>query len=248
VQESFGLTPVEAMASGLPAIVSDWDGYRGGVREGQDGFLIPTLTPPPHAGMAIADHYFNEQNYGVALVGASQSTAVDIGRCAEALAILANDDSKRRTMGASGRARAAVVYDWRHIIKAYEDLWRELAQKRFTAPRKPLLPQDWQAAHPAFPNPWKMFESFPTTFLKPPDRLRVVMDRRAIEALVAHEMNFFVPDLLMPKELLLNLIDIFRNAGVTAVGDIVGSFPAHDQGRVWRCVGWMLKLGVCELV
>ena len=47
IQESFGLTPVEAMASGLPAIVSDWNGYRGGVREGQEGFLIPTMTPPP---------------------------------------------------------------------------------------------------------------------------------------------------------------------------------------------------------
>src|SRR5262249_28020302 len=28
IQESFGLAPVEAMAAGLPAVVSDWDGYR----------------------------------------------------------------------------------------------------------------------------------------------------------------------------------------------------------------------------
>ena len=34
--------PVEAMASGLPVIVSDWDGYKETVRDGVDGFRIPT--------------------------------------------------------------------------------------------------------------------------------------------------------------------------------------------------------------
>ena len=28
IQETFGLTPVEAMAAGLPVVASDWDGYR----------------------------------------------------------------------------------------------------------------------------------------------------------------------------------------------------------------------------
>ena len=38
IQETFGITPIEAMASGLPVIVSDWDGYRHSVRDGIDGF------------------------------------------------------------------------------------------------------------------------------------------------------------------------------------------------------------------
>jgi hypothetical protein len=246
VQESFGLTPLEAMASGLPVIASDWDGYRGGVREGVEGFLIPTYTPPPEYGQAIAEQYFNEPNYGVSLTAAAQSTVFDITRCAEALRVLAIDAGKRRAMGESGRARARDVYDWKHIIKAYEELWRELAQKRRTAPAKPLIPAEWPAAHPAFPNPWAMFASFPTGFLGPEDRLRVTMERPQIEALLAHEMNYFVPDVLMPKPLLLNLVDIFRNAGVTSIGDIAGSFPPQERGRVWRCAGLLLKLGICE--
>ncbi|WP_230534085.1 glycosyltransferase family 4 protein [Microvirga roseola] len=44
IQETFGLTPIEAMASGLPVVVSDWDGYRDTVRDGVDGFSIPTLS------------------------------------------------------------------------------------------------------------------------------------------------------------------------------------------------------------
>ena len=36
IQETFGITPIEAMAAGLPVIVSDWDGYRDTVRDGID--------------------------------------------------------------------------------------------------------------------------------------------------------------------------------------------------------------------
>ena len=28
IQETFGLAPLEAMAAGLPTVVSDWDGFR----------------------------------------------------------------------------------------------------------------------------------------------------------------------------------------------------------------------------
>lgn len=244
IQESFGLTPVEAMAAGLPAVVSDWNGYRGGVRDGMDGYLIPTLTPPPEAGLEIAEHYYNEQNYGVALTGAVQSTVVDTARCAEALKTLIMDDGKRRTMGASGRKRAGDTYDWRHIIKSYEKLWDELAKKRQSSAQKPGLPKNWQAAHPAFPNPWKMFERFPSGFLKPEMRLRVILTSAEIEMLLRHEMNFFVPELLMPKDLLLNLIEVIRGAGALSIADILAGFPSHDHARIWRCVGWMLKLGI----
>ena len=41
-QETFGLAVAEAMAAGLPLVASDWSGYRDLVRDGIDGFLIPT--------------------------------------------------------------------------------------------------------------------------------------------------------------------------------------------------------------
>ncbi len=50
LQETFGLTPIEAMAAELPVVVSDWDGYRDTVREGVDGFCIPTSMPAPGQG------------------------------------------------------------------------------------------------------------------------------------------------------------------------------------------------------
>ena len=248
VQESFGLTPVEAMAAGLPAIVSDWNGYRGGVREGQEGFLIPTFTPPSENGLAIAEHYYNEQNYGVALVGASQSTTVDINRCAAALHLLIEDEAKRKQMGQNGRVRARDIFDWRHIIKSYEDLWAELERKRQSATISPGTPKNWQAAHPAFPNPWAMFSSFPSGFLAPSDKFRVVLGNNEINQLLRHEMNFFTAELLLPKELLLGIIEVIRNAGAPTINDIITSFPVEEHGRVWRSLGLTFKLGICERI
>ena len=37
IQETFGIVPIEAMAAGLPVLVSDWDGYKDTVRHGVDG-------------------------------------------------------------------------------------------------------------------------------------------------------------------------------------------------------------------
>src|SRR5262249_18939677 len=60
IQESFGLTPIEAMASGLPCIVTDWDGYRDTVRDGLDGLRVATLAPPPgYAADLIFEHVFD---------------------------------------------------------------------------------------------------------------------------------------------------------------------------------------------
>ena len=38
----FGLVIVEAMASGLPVVATDWNGYRDLVAHGDSGFLVPT--------------------------------------------------------------------------------------------------------------------------------------------------------------------------------------------------------------
>ncbi len=46
IQETFGLTVVEALAAGLPVVASDWDGYKALVRDGISGYLVPTRTLP----------------------------------------------------------------------------------------------------------------------------------------------------------------------------------------------------------
>ena len=100
-QETFGLAPVEAMAAGLPVVVSDWDGYRYTVNDGVEGFRVPTLAPA-HArqGEELAlqhDHgLLTYQDY----VGAvAQHVAVDVEAAAVAIARLAEDPALRQRMG-----------------------------------------------------------------------------------------------------------------------------------------------------
>ena len=86
IQETFGLTPIEAMAAGLPVIVSDWDGYRDTVRHGTDGFRIPTLSMPPGSGSGLADGYdLGIYNYDYYCGYNSQLVAVDINNTASVI-------------------------------------------------------------------------------------------------------------------------------------------------------------------
>ena len=103
-QETFGLAPVEAMAAGVPVVVSDWDGYRYTVTDGVEGFRIPTLAPPGcFQGDELAllhDHsLLSYQDY----VGSVAShVAVDTDAAAAALVRLAEDPDLRHRMGESG--------------------------------------------------------------------------------------------------------------------------------------------------
>ena len=248
IQESFGLTPIEAMAAGLPAVITDWDGYRGGVRPDIDGYLIPTIAPPAKAGLAIAEAYYNEENYGISLMGVAQSTAIDIDACANAFIALAKDENKRRQFSDNARRRARDTYDWKNIIKAYETLWRELAEQRAALPRQTAVPHNWQAMHPSFPNPLQMFNRFPSRILGLEDRIKVVLSSDETALILSHEMNFFIPELLVNKASMQELIDAVRRSPTPPyIQDILGTFPAEQEDRLWRCIGWMLKHGICIL-
>ncbi|MDE2030224.1 MAG: hypothetical protein KGI97_06640, partial [Alphaproteobacteria bacterium] len=181
-----------------------------------------------------------------ALAGSVQSTAVDIEWCAQAFAVLIGDANLRRSYGANGQARAREVFDWKNIIPQYEALWNELSEKRRATPPVKAVPDNWAAAHPGFPNPWRMFGGFPTTHILPTDILHIAMDEGEVDTILKHEMNYFVPALLLPREQIKELADVIRRARAVRVQDLLAPFPLDRHDILWRCVGWMLKHGVCR--
>ena len=55
IQETFGLTPIEAMAAGLPVVVTDWNGYQATrFAHGVDGYPRPHLGTRARHGQALA--------------------------------------------------------------------------------------------------------------------------------------------------------------------------------------------------
>ncbi len=123
IQETFGLAVVEAMASGLPVVASDWNGYRDLVVDGETGFLISTVMVDDATVGATARLLIGDLTYDHFLAECSQAIAVDVPAMAAALTRLVDDNDLRRRMGDAGRCRAAQQFAWPRIIQAYEHLW-----------------------------------------------------------------------------------------------------------------------------
>ena len=84
IQETFGLTPLEGMASGLPVIVSDWNGYKDTVKDKENGFRIKTISLNEGYGEDIAySHMMGALNYDHYIGYASQRIAIDVKDCIE---------------------------------------------------------------------------------------------------------------------------------------------------------------------
>ena len=130
IQESFGLTPIEAIAAGLPRVLSDWDGYRDCAKDGEDGFLVRTLQPPPGFGHALSQICLgDEEIYADYLAKTALCTAIDIPAATNALVSLIENPDLRRRMASKAKRRLP-DYNWKNIIPAYENLWREMALLR----------------------------------------------------------------------------------------------------------------------
>lgn len=241
IQESFGFTPIEAMASGLPAVISDWNGYRDGVRHGIDGFHVPTISVPAGHGYEVARHYYNQRNYGDYLIRNNQAVAVDAEFAAAAFRVLIEDEDKRKRMGAQGRTRAVTLYDWKTIIAAYENLWEEQAQKRQATH---VLPANWQAVHPAFPDPSSMFASFPSGFISLNDKVEMIGSAADIEMLAFHTMNIFGMDMLLDEETLSRIMAAVNAAPLSTLGQIHVALGTPDTTRFLRSIAWFLKMGL----
>ena len=132
IQETFGLTVVEALAAGLPVVASDWNGYKALVRHGLSGFLVPTKTLAPRPEW---EAWLICQPDALSHLYSAQTTAIDLRIACDCLARLAEDRDLARTMGQAARASAA-EYDWRKVMQRYVALWTQLrdAQRATAAP------------------------------------------------------------------------------------------------------------------
>jgi hypothetical protein len=207
IQESFGLTPVEAMASGLPAVVTDWDGYKETVRDGTDGFRIPTWMPPADSGGLLAEAYeAGVDPYAVYVGLVAQSVSLDLHLLVERLTALIVNPELRRRMGEAGRNRAQTVFDWKLIYQRYEDLWEELAGiRRFAAKesnRESLIQRAPRFA-PSRMDPFRLFRHYSSSSIKPMTTVSVCPSARSLDfaRFVEHPIFAWAQKALPPVKL-----------------------------------------------
>jgi glycosyltransferase involved in cell wall biosynthesis len=165
IQETFGLAVIEAMASGLPVVASDWDGYRDLVDDGRTGFLVPTTMVEGATAGATTRLLTGELTYDHFLAEISQATAVDVPAMGAALARLVGDRAMRHRMGEAGRRRACERFAWNHVIHLYEDLWREMDRERSALAGRSNLPAPACKGPAAYPDIERSFAGYPTRWL-----------------------------------------------------------------------------------
>lgn len=243
IQETFGLSPIEAMAAGLPVVVSDWDGYRDTVRHGVDGFRVPTVIAPPGSGVELAMRYaLGDDDYDRYIGTACLCTAVDVGQCAEAFTRLFENNSLRRTMGASARAHARGQFDWKHIVRAYQELWQELGERRRAITSEAAV---LQPANPLREDPFALFSTYATTQLSRDSivtRRGTDFESRLAELYRMPMMNF-APTMFVAQEESQQLLALLAG-GPSAVGDLLASSSSERSAAVQRTIVWLAKGGL----
>ena len=172
IQETFGLTPLEAMAAGLPVIVSDWDGYRETVRDGVHGLLIPTTQPGPGDEFDEISAAYEDGvlNYDMYIAHAHCVASVDIAACTRALLRLIGDPDLRKRMGEAGRNHVRAHLDWKVVMASYQDIWAEQNALRAHAEHHAPVPPRRQ---PGFLSPLRLFDHYPSRLLLPQTMLCV---------------------------------------------------------------------------
>jgi glycosyltransferase involved in cell wall biosynthesis len=243
IQETFGITPIEAMAAGLPVVVSDWDGYKDTVRDGVDGFRIPTTLPQAGLGADLAyRHALEIDTYDMYCGHTCSLVSVDVTAASEAFTRLFTSAELRQQMGAAGRKRAVEVYDWRHIIPQYEALWAQLSEIRLAQGQNlPALAYPW----PARMDPFHAFAGYPTHTLTP-ETLLVRVDEDvevALKKVAAMRVLAMVDfaKLVLPTEEEVRLVLIAPEA---TAAERVAAISEERRPYVLRALAWLMKLGV----
>lgn len=151
VQETYGLSVVEAMAAGLPVIASAWNGFKESVVDGETGVLVPTVMlahEPLIATMAGLRHHLRSYSFQ------HDATVIDLLAAASAMRLLADDAQKRRAFGAAGRARAEARYDRARNHRAMGERMALAVREARSAPvvRAAQRVVDWAAVFGHYPS------------------------------------------------------------------------------------------------
>lgn len=252
LQETFGLTPVEAMACGLPVIASDWNGYRDTVVHRSTGLLIPTWQPQQGFDSWLAGYALDQIDYDAYICGLMREVVVDEDALVAAIEDLVDDPERRRRMGEAGRERAARLFNWPSIASRIRALAAELVQQRLEAAgaqvaRDCTLP---------LPSPGLQFKTWPSHHLEAhcrfsadPHRARerwqelqqltiyrfpaqLSCSEGAIEALLSHAERHDAPAATTPF----------------ALAAVVNAHPELTESELAKAAHWLCKLGIFRVI
>ena len=243
IQETFGLAPIEAMAAGLPLLVSDWDGMRDTVTP-DVGFRITTRTlPAGHLAQEALRYLGGIDQYAQYISATAAMTEIDMPELTARIVQLAASPDLRRAMGAAGAARARTVYDWAQIIPQMQDLWGEQDSLRSANPAQSIhyAPE----SVPIAPSPTALFASYPTEQVTFADTRFIAADlthRMALAEVLALRNFEALKRVFAPPENISAVLAAVTATGIDGAGlaQIATSARLKRQATE-RILIWLLK-------
>lgn len=257
VQETFGLTPLEAMARRLPVLVSDWDGYRDTVLDGQTGLTVPTSMHGSGNQDAAIRLMRGEINYDGFLAELGQRVIVDVYVATTQLIRLVRDEALRHQLADAAYRSVQERFTWPRIIAQYEALWEQNEQLRarfqaqqpgsastlgFTSGTSDAA-DGFDPETAAYPDVRQMYSDYPTCWLQ--DGARLSLGETPLELLpvvARHGLTGHCRESRLGDTQKLHLLA--AGAEGHSLQQLVGGAGEEPaEARIESTVLWLLKYG-----
>ena len=244
IQETFGLTPIEAMAASLPLVVSDWDGYKDTVRHEVDGFRVPTFIPQTGDGVELASLYERGlMNYDMYCGYSCEFVSVEIAKATDYFSALVENPALRLQMGKAAHERAVQCYDWSVVMTTYQSLWHSLSDIR-------LAPED--SSHGPIPvrgavdrpDPFDLFSGYATHILNDESCLRLYrkVDQAEFNKTMGLSVHKFAT-LMLPNWIQAEKVLSRLSTSDTSVKELLNEVDSAQHSRFRLHLMWMMKVG-----
>jgi glycosyltransferase involved in cell wall biosynthesis len=240
LQETFGISVIEAMAAGLPVVVSDFDGYKDTVTDDVGIRVTTRWSRVALDALSQLGPLLYERPLHLFL---GQAVEIDLAELEEALHALASDHARRAEMSRRAADQARLRFDWKTVVAKYEAVWTELAA---VAPGPRATARSTVREQPLPLRFAEVFSHYPTATHDPGRRVartplsRTIGDAAGNYVIYPELKNIFSGEDVMAA---LALAD-----APVSLDDLVGQLtPRWPEADAWRgayLVSWLLKHGL----
>jgi glycosyltransferase involved in cell wall biosynthesis len=244
LQETFGISLLEAMHYGLPIVCSDWNGYKELVADGKNGYRIPVY------GQAFS---FLRQTARTdprrARILQKNSVAVDLPALRSAVVRLLSDRILAQSISGHNRRKTRHRFGWPKIMARHLRLLTSVLPAGIEPDRagraSPVREEELVLDIPA------VFGHYPTTFRFFSDPTRRVCSNPELRWEVGYYLDRFYSDEqpglsgLLETGMLERIHDGCRRS--VPIGRLPEREAASAVEIVWFHVMWLLKHGFLQL-